>query len=144
MPLTRSQATRNTRSTSRATLSLGIQGTRGKNVASESKSRKALTQAQPEDRLTIKMLEVLTEIFWWIIGKYCSKVFKIILRQSPSVFRSLCLVATMKRVLKIMPRWRYLLLLILPDYDSFSSLTHQTSCVRSNHSVEIKTIKVTH
>ena len=81
MPLTRSQATRNTRSTSRATLSLGIQGTRGKNVASESKSRKALTQAQPEDRLTIKMLEVLTEIFWWIIGKYCSKVFKIILRQ---------------------------------------------------------------
>ena len=81
MPLTRSQATRNTRSTSRATLSLGIQETRGKNVASESKSRKALTQAQPEDRLTIKMLEVLTEIFWWIIGKYCSKVFKIILRQ---------------------------------------------------------------
>ena len=81
MPLTRSQATRNTRSTSRATLSLGIQGTRGKNVASESKSRKALTQTQPEDRLTIKMLEVLTEIFWWIIGKYCSKVFKIILRQ---------------------------------------------------------------
>lgn len=81
MPLTRSQAAHNTRSTGRATLPLGIQGTRGKNVASASKSRKALRQVRPDNRLTIKMLEVLTDIFWWIIGKHFPKWFENIMRQ---------------------------------------------------------------
>ena len=56
MPVTRSQATYNTRSTGRATLPDGIQQKKGKNVASNSNSRERPTSAQLDDHWVKELL----------------------------------------------------------------------------------------
>ena len=56
MPVTRSQATYNTRSTGRATLPDSIQQKKGKNVASNSNSRERPTSAQLDDHLVKGLL----------------------------------------------------------------------------------------
>ena len=71
MPVTRSQATYNTRSTGRATLQDGIQEKKGKNVASNSNSRKRPTSAQLDDHWVKKLsLKIRSRTFRSLVNEH--------------------------------------------------------------------------
>ena len=71
MPVTRSQAIYNTRSTGRATLRDGIQQKKGKNVASNSNSRKRPTSAQLDDHWVKKLsLKIRRRTFRSLVNEH--------------------------------------------------------------------------